>query len=361
MRSRFIFAPIIIWLSVTAADGQTVLVGSQNVYNQLGFSDSGQAEAFQAVATASGTLDALTFFLSERNTSTTVYFGLYSDNDGQPGTLLVQGSTSSPIKGSWNRIAVSSVPVSSGTTYWLAVLGTSNTLWFRDSSAGSCIAESSSSTTLTSLPSVWSAGQQGTDECPVAGYGSGTAGTGPPSAVLSPTSLSFGNQQTGTTSAPQTVILTNAGGSNLAISGIGMSGSDAADFAQTNDCPSSLGVGSSCDTVVTFSPAATGSMTATLSFTDNAPGSPQAVPLSGTGVGSSVTLTWDASSGGQVTSYNVYRGTNSGGESPLASVGDTLTYVDTDVSPGQTYYYEVTATGPGGESGFSNQAMAVIP
>lgn len=64
-----------------------------------------------------------------------------------------------------------------------------------------------------------------------------------------------------------------------------------------------------------------------------------------------VTLTWAASAG--ATSYNVYRGTVSGG--PYVFIANvaapTTTYVDV-VAPGQ-YYYVVTALGGGGESGDS--------
>jgi hypothetical protein len=363
VKRSVVSACIIVWLIPISGMPQTLLVGNQNWQNQLGFNYAGQAEAFQAVATASGTLTSLTFFLARRSTSTTVYFGLYADNGaGNPGTLLVQGSTSSPIKGAWNTIALSPVAITSGTTYWLALLGTGNTLSFRDSMAGSCVAVSSSSTTLTSLPSVWSTGQQQPNQCPVSGYGSGTLGVGFPSVLLTPAALSFGNQPTGTTSAPQAVTLTNNGGSSLTISSIGLSGTNAADFTQNNNCPSSISPAGTCNIVVTFSPTATGSMAATLSITDNASGSPQTVPLSGTGVCPSVTLNWDApSGGGQVTGYNVYRGTTSGGETFLISVGNVLTYQDNTVSAGQTYYYEVAATGPGGQSGFSNEAMATVP
>jgi MYXO-CTERM domain-containing protein len=64
-----------------------------------------------------------------------------------------------------------------------------------------------------------------------------------------------------------------------------------------------------------------------------------------------VTLTWAASAG--AVSYNVYRGTASGGPYVLVTnvAAPTTTYVDV-VAPGQ-YYYVVTALGGGGESGYS--------
>ncbi|TMK43529.1 MAG: fibronectin type III domain-containing protein [Actinobacteria bacterium] len=74
-----------------------------------------------------------------------------------------------------------------------------------------------------------------------------------------------------------------------------------------------------------------------------------------------VTLTWQApTSGGSsaITGYKVYRGTTSGSETLLVSVGVVLTYVDTGAANGQLYYYQVTATNAVGEGPRSNEASA---
>jgi hypothetical protein len=76
--------------------------------------------------------------------------------------------------------------------------------------------------------------------------------------------------------------LTNTGTSTLNISSITTSG----DFAQatsTKPCGSTLAAGKNCIVKVTFTPTALGTRTGTLTFTDNAPTSPQTVSLSGTG------------------------------------------------------------------------------
>jgi Abnormal spindle-like microcephaly-assoc'd, ASPM-SPD-2-Hydin len=105
-----------------------------------------------------------------------------------------------------------------------------------------------------------------------------------PAVTLSPTSVSFGNQATGTTSAAQTVTLTNSGTAALTINSIAVSGTNASDFAQTNNCPASLNVNANCTINVTFTPTATGTRSANVTVTDNAPGSPHTVALTGTGV-----------------------------------------------------------------------------
>ena len=99
----------------------------------------------------------------------------------------------------------------------------------------------------------------------------------------------FGNQATGTTSASQPVTLTNPGGATLAISNIAVSGGNSGDFAETNNCPSTLAPNISCTINVTFAPTTTGARSSFVQVTDNAPGSPQSVPLSGTGTGFGVT------------------------------------------------------------------------
>src|SRR5438105_39673 len=102
------------------------------------------------------------------------------------------------------------------------------------------------------------------------------------SAGLNPTSLTF-SSVVGATSAAQTITLTSTGNNTLNISNISITGVDAGDFAQTNNCPSTLSVSQSCTISVTFTPTATGSRSASVTITDNAANSPQSVALGGTG------------------------------------------------------------------------------
>jgi hypothetical protein len=130
----------------------------------------------------------------------------------------------------------------------------------------------------------------------------GLSGTGTAPAVgLSSTSVTFASQTVNTTSAGMAVTVTNTGTASLTISGVGLGGSNPADFAQANTCPLSpatLAAGAGCTITVTFTPTATGTRTATLSITDNAVGSPQAVALSGTGAAAATSLFSDGFEGG---------------------------------------------------------------
>ena len=76
-----------------------------------------------------------------------------------------------------------------------------------------------------------------------------------------------------------------------------------------------------------------------------------------------VTLSWTtpgSNGGSAITGYRLYRGTSSGQETLLATVGVQMSYTDTTVSNGATYYYEVTAVNAVGESARSNELSVKV-
>jgi subtilase family serine protease len=120
------------------------------------------------------------------------------------------------------------------------------------------------------------------------GSGGGGGGSPPPYSApqvsLSPTSLTFGPENTGFTSAPQTVTLSNTGNALLSISSIAIQGLDWLDYAQTNNCGAGVSAGANCAIAVTFTPTHPfeSTSTASLAISDNVDGSPQTVNLKGT-------------------------------------------------------------------------------
>jgi hypothetical protein len=109
-----------------------------------------------------------------------------------------------------------------------------------------------------------------------------------PNVTVSSTALSFGSQTVSSSTAPQSVTLTNAGSQSVAFSSIAISGTNHADFTITGStCGSALAASASCTVSITFNPSAAGSRAAILSMTDSAGNSPQTVTLSGTGVAAS--------------------------------------------------------------------------
>jgi hypothetical protein len=120
---------------------------------------------------------------------------------------------------------------------------------------------------------------------------SGTGFVGQPAASLSPSALVFGAQAAGTSSAPQTVNLTNSGNGVLNIQTVGIGSSDFVIGSGTT-CTngSSVAVGGSCVMQVAFSPATPGQKSTALMITDNAAGSPQQISLSGSSQSPTVTI-----------------------------------------------------------------------
>jgi hypothetical protein len=77
---------------------------------------------------------------------------------------------------------------------------------------------------------------------------------GSPTASLSVTSMSFGNQAVGSVTAGAAITLSNTGSAGLRIDGIAV----ARPFIQGNTCVSSLAAGASCTINVTFAPTTEG-------------------------------------------------------------------------------------------------------
>ena len=187
---------------------------------------------------------------------------------------------------------------------------------------------------------------------------SGTGATSQLSAT--PSSVSFGSVALGD-HAILPALLASTGSESVTISQITIAG---AGFTLGSVAlPLTLAAGQSASVSITFAPAATGAVTGTLTVSSSAAGSPLMLALTGTGI-HTVRLTWAASSTPGVTGYNVYRSATSEGgftvinTSPLTGTS----FVDSNVTAGQTYYYKLTAIGAGGEeSGFSNAASVTIP
>lgn len=96
---------------------------------------------------------------------------------------------------------------------------------------------------------------------------------------ISPTGLTFASQPVGTSSAAQTVTITNVWTNPINFASIQTVG----DFSQTNNCGSILAVGANCAVNVTFSPTVTGSDRGLLNINSNDVNSPQQLILTGTG------------------------------------------------------------------------------
>ncbi len=99
----------------------------------------------------------------------------------------------------------------------------------------------------------------------------------------SPASLEFGKVTIRTSGEPKTVTVTNGGPGVLTVTSTSITG-DGFDITADTCSGSSISAGATCTVSVRFSPTTIGAASGQLSFTSNAPGSPHAVPLTGTGM-----------------------------------------------------------------------------
>jgi len=181
--------------------------------------------------------------------------------------------------------------------------------------------------------------------------------------TVSPSLLSFGNVAVGNSSS-LTATLSALGGSVT----IDSDSTNSSEFSIGGlKLPVTVPAGKSVQATITFTPNASGTASAKAGFITNATGSPTIEELSGTGTSSggshSADLTWSAGAS-DIVGYNIYRGTTHGG--PYSQLNSSTlsetSYDDTSVSGGTTYYYVATeVNSEGRESGYSNEAKAVIP
>jgi cytochrome c553 len=113
--------------------------------------------------------------------------------------------------------------------------------------------------------------------------GTGTS-TPQPVIAVNNNALSFASQALASTSATQTVTVSNAGQAALVLASVSLSGANGGDFALSGTCAAnaSIAAGASCALTVRFTPTALGGRAASVSIASNA--SPVTISLSGTGV-----------------------------------------------------------------------------
>jgi hypothetical protein len=160
------------------------------------------------------------------------------------------------------------------------------------------------------------------------------------------------------------VIVTNAGNSNVTVSKVSVLGAPYS--ASGVSAGLILAPGQSAALDATFSPLAPGNLPGSVTVASNATNSPVTILLSGNGTQTgahAVALAWTPTAS-VVAGYNVYRSEISGG--PYSKLDSNIVaadfYTDSTVLGGLTYYYVVTSvTSAGAESADSAQASITIP
>ena len=153
-----------------------------------------------------------------------------------------------------------------------------------------------------------------------------------PALTAVPPSTDFGQQNVGSSTTPTAITLMNTGFADLVVTSIGITGTNAGDFSQNNNCVSTLVPNTSCQVNGTFTPSLPGLRNATISVTTNSLHHPIVVPLSGTGNGALASLSPQT-----VTFPNQYVGTsglpqsvtvNNTGNAPLTITSVAVTPTD---------------------------------
>ncbi len=138
-----------------------------------------------------------------------------------------------------------------------------------------------------------------------------------PQLTATPSSAAFGNVVTGTSNS-QTINLTNGGTATVTITAVTTTGSG---FSTTGiTTPLNIAAGGSATFNAVFAPSTAGAVTGSVSLTSNAPNSPLAITLSGTGVAATKLLGLSTSS---LSFGNVNVGSNSALSVALTNNGNS--------------------------------------
>jgi hypothetical protein len=308
--------------AATAADNSTGF--TVNVTNS-----AGTATSSSAVLTVTASVAAPTITTQPSNKSVL---------PGQTAAFSVTATGAAPITYQWSR---NGSAISGATSSAYTTPATTSA----DNNAQFTVAVSNSVGNVTSSPAIL------------------TVGTATLVLNANPTALNFGSVNM-SSSNNQTATLTNSGNANITISNVSVSG--AGFIANGVSTGLILAPGQSATLNATFTPASSGNLTGSVTIASNASNSPGTIALSGTGVAAvnhSVSLSWSASAS-SVMGYNAYSSKVPGG--PYTKLNSSLTsamsYTDSSVQSGQTYYYVVTAVdSKNTESAFSSEISALVP
>ena len=161
----------------------SVLFGDTSVQRTVRQAARSSTSFFRFTSRRTGTARSISLYVGSSSTAESVSAGLYAATAGAPGSLLGAGALSSLRPGTWNTIAIRSVLVKAGHSYWIGVLGKRGTLFLRDTG---------SSCTTKRLGS----GNPGATEvsfgCPISAYVTGAL-----SVVHGPIQSVTGSSQTG--------------------------------------------------------------------------------------------------------------------------------------------------------------------
>jgi hypothetical protein len=143
-----------------------------------------------------------------------------------------------------------------------------------------------------------------------------------PATTIFPSAAAPFSATAGASSPTQVFHIVNVGNQLLALNSISITGTNASSFSQTNTCLATLAPNANCSVSISFHPASAGTFTANLQVADNAPGSPQTLALSGTGIAALPVVTFSPA-------VPSFPSTTQGTSSP----SETLTVMNSGTAP----------------------------
>ena len=154
------------------------LLGSQQTGSYTDTISPSMAKAFQQKADKTGKVTSLSIYVAPDSTSTSLVAGLYANKVdanqmNHPGTLLAQGTLSSPKAGAWNSVSLPATSVTAGTTYWIAILSPGGSLRVSNKVNDGTQPKLSETISASTLPNSWGTAINLPNDGPLAGYGVG--------------------------------------------------------------------------------------------------------------------------------------------------------------------------------------------
>jgi Ca2+-binding RTX toxin-like protein len=162
----------------------TFVFGNQTTTSSVSDSNAaGVSEAFKVTSTQAGTVSQLRVFVDTGSVGP-VIVGLYANSaSNHPAALLRSGTVTTPVLGQFNTVVVPNLTVTTGTSYWIALLGPNGIVKFRDRhAAGNSETNRTNNANLpgsTGNPTAWATGGSFTDGA-LSAYAAGTVTSPPP-------------------------------------------------------------------------------------------------------------------------------------------------------------------------------------
>jgi PKD repeat protein len=142
--------------AISVSNPSQFVMGDKTLEPWVDFKPQGVAQAYQTTPPKTGVITTVQVYLDVRSTATELVAGIYNDTNGHPGTLVAQGKLSTLKPGAWNSVPIPVISVTAAQPYWIVILGSKGQIRYLDRvGSGKGLMETSTSRTLTSLPSKW--------------------------------------------------------------------------------------------------------------------------------------------------------------------------------------------------------------